>query len=109
LQALNLLNDPAFLEAAQAFSARLLVEARGDFEPRLNFAYREALGRAPSAAEVSRLRLYYDRQRKLLADDAQSIAQLAPHQPDGSTPLEMAVWTTLASVLMNLDEFITRE
>jgi mono/diheme cytochrome c family protein len=109
LQALNLLNDPAFLEAAQAFAARLLVEVGGDFEPRLNAAYGEMLGRAPSASEVSRLRVYYDRQRKLLADDGQSIAQLAPHHPDGSTPLEMAVWTTLASVLMNLDEFITRE
>lgn len=109
LQALNLLNDPAFLEAAQAFAARLLVESKGSFEQRLNSAFLDALGRTPTPTEATRLRAYYDRQQGLLADDTQSISQLAPHHPDGSTPLEMAVWTTLASVLMNLDEFITRE
>jgi hypothetical protein len=45
----------------------------------------------------------------LLADDPKAIESLAPYAPDGTTRLEMAVWTTMATVLMNLDEFITRE
>jgi len=109
LQALNLLNDPAFMEPAQAFAARILTEASPDFDQRLAMLYQQALGRQPSAKEAQRLKDYYGRQRELLADDSKAISQLAPYQPDGSTPLEMAVWTSLASVVLNLDEFITRE
>ncbi len=109
LQALNLLNDPAFLEPAQALAVRVLVEGPAEREARMDWLYQEALGRAASAKEKARLEAFYEKQRALLADDTQAIAALAPHQPDGVTKLEMAVWTNVASVLMNLDEFITRE
>ena len=109
LQALNLLNDPVFLEMAQALAVRLLSGAVGDFNARLNAGYLEALARKPSDKERARLRVYYDKQQALLADDPKSIELVAPFAPDGTTRLEMAVWTAMASVLMNLDEFITRE
>ena len=109
LQALNLLNDPVFLEMAQALAVRLLSGSADGFNARLDAGYLEALARKPSETERLRLRVYYDKQQALLADDPKSIEQLVPYAPDGTTRLEMAVWTAMASVLMNLDEFITRE
>lgn len=109
LQALNLLNDPVFVEAAQALAVNTLAQAPAGFEERLHWAFARTLGRAPRAAETARLRQYFDQQQRLLADDAAAIADLAPTAAPGATRLETAVWTGLASVLFNLDEFITRE
>ncbi|MBY0374369.1 MAG: PSD1 and planctomycete cytochrome C domain-containing protein [Bryobacteraceae bacterium] len=109
LQALNLLNDPVFLEAAQALSLRTLTGPHTDFAKRLDYAFQHALGRTPVLAEQQRLRRYYDQQQRLLADDAKAIEQLAPSAAPGATQLETAIWTGLSSILLNLDEFITRE
>jgi hypothetical protein len=96
LQALNLLNDPAFVEAAQAFAARILREGGAAPEGRLKFAFAAALGRPPGAAEAARLLAFLVEQQRILA------AERAVSPPD-------AAWVMLASVLLNLDEFITRE
>ena len=60
LQALNLLNDPVFFEAAQGLAFRILRESSGGFRDRLNYAYRVALGRDASTTEAERLGRYYD-------------------------------------------------
>lgn len=109
LQALNLLNDPVFQESAQALALRILANPQTDFSKRLDFAFAQTLGRTPVFTERERLRAYYDQQQRLIADDAKAIEQLAPTAAPGATQLETAVWTGLASVLLNLDEFITRE
>ncbi len=109
LQALNLLNDPVFVEAAQAFAFNILTGAGPDFEARLRWAYLTALGRSPAQTEIARFKSYHEQQQRLLADDEKAILQLAPVAAPGSTRLETATWTGLASVLLNLDEFITRE
>jgi hypothetical protein len=107
LQALNLLNDPVFVEAAQAFAHRVLAVAGED--ARLDYAYRLATGRAATDGERSRMKAYLEQQRRLLADDPASIAKLAPVEAAGSTALETATWTMLASAVLNLEEFLTRE
>jgi mono/diheme cytochrome c family protein len=109
LQALNLLNDPVFLEMAQAFALRVLNGPEREFAGRLDNAYAEALGRAPSATEKSRLQAYLEKQEKLLEGDEKAVAQLAPVTPPDVPQRHTAAWTALASVLLNLDEFITRE
>lgn len=109
LQALNLLNDPVFVEAAQALAMQTLMQAPPGFVGRLQWAFRNALGREATAAEQVTLHQYYEQQRLLLSDDAEAIAQLAPSAAPGATALETATWTGVASVLLNLDEFITRE
>ncbi len=109
LQALNLLNDPVFLEAAQAFAVRILTSPETSVAGRLDSAYREALGRAPSASEMLRLQAYLEKQEKLLELDEKAVAQLAPVALPGIERRHTAAWTALASVLLNLDEFITRE
>ena len=52
---------------------------------------------------------YYTQQQRLLSDDAKALAALAPYVPAGATRLDTATWTGMASVILNLEEFITRE
>ena len=100
LQALNLLNDPVFFEAAQAFAMRLAAETP---EERLDKAFLYTLGRTPSAGERARLQKLLDEQSTELAKDPGQAATLLPLKP------EAAAWVTASRVLLNLDEFITRE
>ena len=96
LQALNLLNDPVFFEASQALAMRL---AEAGLVP----GFMAATGRRPSAKEQERLARLYDQQSSLLAADAKAAALLLPARP------EAAAWVSVARVLLNLDEFMTRE
>jgi hypothetical protein len=105
LQALNLLNDPAFLEAAQGLASRAMRESRGDDAQRLAHAFALVLSRSPRPEESKRLLAYLDQQRSLFAKDAASARELLQDSPPGSD----ATWIALCSVLLNLDEFINRE
>jgi hypothetical protein len=95
LQALNLLNDPVFFEAARALAWRLRQEAPDSFEGRLGHAFELCLARPPSPAETRTLRAYLERQAAIL--DAEGSAG------------RMDAWVGLSRVLLNTDEFITRE
>jgi hypothetical protein len=104
LQALNLLNDPVFVEAAEGLAAR--VTAIGpDFDARLDYAFRVCLARHPSPRESEWSRGYYETQKQALRNDAEAAKKLWPI--DGSP--DTGAWVGLASVLLNLDEFMTRE
>ena len=105
LQALNLLNDPVFLEAAQALAYR--VSNAASFEDRLSHAFRLALGRGPETREVERLKKFFDQQKVIFDKDPQAAAALVPVA--GTDRTSDAAWVTLSSILLNLDEFITRE
>lgn len=105
LQALNLLNDPVFLEAAQALAARIQREIRGTDEQRLTRAFALVLSRPPKPEESKRLLAYLQQQRTLFADDAASVHELLQDSAPGAD----AAWIALSSVLLNLDEFINRE
>ncbi len=109
LQALNLLNDPVFLEAAQAFSVRILTGPATRFEDRLEFAYQEAVGRSPRDSEKKRLQAYIETQEAVFNKDAEAARLLVPVELPGVDRKTSAAWTALSSVLLNLDEFITRE
>ncbi|MEX2300280.1 MAG: DUF1553 domain-containing protein [Bryobacterales bacterium] len=108
LQALNLLNDPVFVEAAQALAVRVL-EMPGDLGKRLGYAFELCLARQPSAAEVRNLREYYQRQVKIFEAEPESPRKFMPVELAQAGNIEAAAWTAVASVLLNLDEFITRE
>jgi hypothetical protein len=105
LQALNLLNDPVFFEAAEALALRLLRDGPPDIAGRINMAFRLALARDAAEPELRRLALYLDQQRTLFAAQA----KLPVHTVPGIDTAEHAAWTGLASVVLNLDEFVTRE
>jgi cytochrome c553 len=109
LQALNLLNDSVFFEAAQGLAARVLQESPPAFDARLREAYLLVLGRAPSAQEQARLSQYFAQQEKLLRAEPETAAKLFPLHIAGVDGVEAAAWTGLSRVLLNLDEFVTRE
>jgi hypothetical protein len=109
LQALNLLNDPLFAEAARALALRVCGETQG-FEPRLRLAFLLTVGRPPTSAEQEDMQAWLVKQTALLRDGNRATEQIVPPElvPAGSS-IELAGWTGLASVLLNTDEFITRE
>jgi hypothetical protein len=104
LQALNLLNDPAFLEAARGLSLRAALETQQpDFERRLDRAFRLVLGRPPAAPERERLRQYFDQQKGIYDRDPEALKTLNVDSADD------AAWVGVSTVLLNLDEFMVRE
>lgn len=109
LQALNLLNDPVFFEAAQTLAVRILQESAPGWNERLDTAFELCLSRKPTRSERDRLAAYYAEQKKLNEKDAEALQQLTPNPVTGVQPVDVAAWTGLSRVLMNLDEFITRE
>ena len=111
-QALVLLNDPSYVEAARSFAARILREGSGDDTARLTWAWRQALARAPLDSELSALRRLLESQRTAFAKDPEAAAQFtqtgkAP-TPAGLDPVQWAAWTDVARALLNLHETITR-
>ncbi|MBL8175056.1 MAG: PSD1 domain-containing protein [Bryobacterales bacterium] len=106
LQSLNLLNDPVFHEAAQSLAGRVLRERQGSFAERLELAFALTLGRRPDTVETQRLAGYYDQQLGILANEPGAVAKLAAAGGDAK---EAAAWVGVSRVLLNLDEFITRE
>ncbi len=109
LQALNLLNDPVFVEAAQGMAFRILREAPAGFRQRLNYAMRMTVARDATAQEAERLGRYYDDTLRRLASDGNTAEALFPNRIEGVPQTEAAAWVELSRVLLNLDEFITRE
>jgi len=106
LQSLNLLNDPVFFEAAQALAVRVLNEAPAS--GRLDYAFQLCLGRTPSSRERDRLARYFDSESTVFGADAKSAAAMEPVDVGGAAG-ERAAWVAVSRVLLNLDEFITRE
>jgi hypothetical protein len=109
LQALTLLNDPVFFEAAQALARRILTEAPPDTRSRLTWAFQLCFGRAPSAKELDRTASYLVREMERFAMGPDTSADLAPAYLETVDKPTAAAWTNLASSLMNADEFYTRE
>jgi hypothetical protein len=107
LQALTLLNDAVFVEAAQALARRVLSEKAGDAE-RLSHAMRLCVGRTPTPAEGERLAKLLATFRELSAS-ADAAKLVGDHKPAGVELREAAAWVALARTLLNLDEFVTRE
>jgi hypothetical protein len=109
LQALTLANDRAFFEIAQGLAARVLREAPAYDEGRLRYAFQACLTREPTPLEQQRLTAFLEAQRTAYSQDAKLAQTAAPADMGDIPPAEAAAWTAVARVLLNLDEFITRE
>ena len=113
LQALTLLNDPVYVEAAQAFARRLLVAQPDDaaFADRVRLACQLALSRPPTAREEAALRRLVDDTRRRYAAAPELARQVTAS--DATLPagqcVERAAWQSVAAALLNLSETITRE
>jgi hypothetical protein len=113
LQALNLLNDEAFVEFAQATAGRTLRDTgtTSDDAARIDHAFRLCTSRKPTADERKVLLNVLAGQREAFAKDEAGATELAAKDkcPAGVAPAEFAAWTMVSRVVLNLDETITRE
>jgi len=109
LQALTTLNEPLFVESARALAAKTLKEGGHTDEQRMVFAMRRCVARKPEGAEMNEL-------MALLKREQESIGLKQAHElvgaqaiPAGANELQLAAWTAVSRVLLNLDETITKE
>ncbi len=111
-QALTLLNDPSYLEAARVFAARIMEYGGETPESRVAFAAKRTLSRPPTATEQTLLGDLYSRQlNEYRAAPADAEALLSIGQwgaPENLDHAELAAWTQVARVLLNTQEAITR-
>ena len=111
-QALVLLNDPTYVEAARIFAERILKDGGKTPESRIAFAYQLALHRAPSAAEAKILVGLADKHLKHYQTDAVAADALlkngAKMADEALDKYKLAAWTSIARVVLNLHENITR-
>jgi hypothetical protein len=116
LQALTTLNETLFVEAARALAIRTLKEGGSTDAQRLTYAFRRVLSRRPAAEEEGELMGFLNKQRaRFLAGELNPL-NLVADDPDKPFPLpagarieDVAAWTALSRVLLNLDETITKE
>jgi hypothetical protein len=134
LQALVLMNDPTYVEAARALAQRVLEEGGRDLADRLGCAFRLCTGRAPTSREAQILSRVYHQHLGNYREDGKAAEalvrvgesgsrsvgqQCSPLAPRVDSPTrgasglldvgELAAWTAVASLLLNLDETITRD
>lgn len=111
LQALTLLNDPVYVEAAAGLARRVLTECSSSDDPsRITYAFRLAVARSPSDAELRVLAALVAGQRSRLATDPEAARQrvASASLPAGVSPAEFAAWQAVATAVLNLDETITK-
>ena len=115
LQALALLNETLFVEAAQALARRILERGGATDPERIAYAFRRVLAREPEDDERSELLALLEKQKRRLAEGWLNAAELStgaggvPEVPAGTTPAQLAAYTAVSRVLLVLDETITKE
>jgi hypothetical protein len=111
-QALVLLNDPTYVEAARVFAERILKEGGAGVEDRIRWAFGCALSRQPRDEEVKVLAALYAKHAREYTQDAESARKLlgtGDHPlPEDADVAELAAWTSVARAILNLHETITR-
>ena len=111
-QALVLLNDPTYVESARAFGTRIVKEGGTSFDERIQWAYRQAISRAATDKETAILKRVFDShlatwQKDVSAAQAFLKVGFKPAAAD-IPPAELAAWTSMARIILNLHETITR-
>ena len=112
LQALTALNDPAFFEAARGLARRIVAEAASDDRSRAVHGYRLCTARRPKAAEIDSLTELYHQELKRFGQDVPAAQKLTGSQDlstDAVTLPELAAWTVVSNVLLNMDQTLTKE
>lgn len=112
LQALALLNDPVYVEAARALAQRILEQGGKTTPERLDYAFRLTLARRPTESERAILASACDREFRHYAEDRKAASELVhvgtSLPPAAIDVAELAAWTVVANTLLNLDETLTK-
>jgi hypothetical protein len=113
LQALELLNDVAYVEAARGLAGLMIAQGGCSPDERIVHAFRRALARTPTPSELAVLRRGLERYRAAYRADREAALRLIRHgesAPDPNLdPAELAAYTACAGVILNLDETISQE
>ena len=113
LQALNLLNDPTYVEAARFLAQRMLLEGGASIESRLSHGFRLITARLPRPNEIQILKISLERNlAEYKADPAGAAGLIKVGEASTNATLdvsELAAYTSLASTMLNLDETVTKE
>jgi hypothetical protein len=116
LQALASLNETVFVECAQALARKTLEAGGNSDDERITYAFRRTLSRQPTPDEKSELNSLLQKQTKRIAEgwiNPNEIAtgknEVAAHLPKEATPTQLAAYTVVCRVLLNLDETISKE
>jgi hypothetical protein len=110
LQALALMNDPTYVEAARKLAERVMLAAP-DSRGRIVQAFRLVTGRVPDEREIQALQALYDSQLAVYRGapgDAERLLRVGESPKGPLDPMELAAWTVVANAILNLDEAITK-
>ncbi len=112
MQALQLMNDVQHVEAARAFAERIMTEGGSTPDEHIVFAYRTALSRKPAPEETAIVRGAYEHHLAAFRQTTEAAAKFirqgeSKPKPELPEP-ELAAWTLVANLVLNLDETITR-
>lgn len=112
LQALVLMNDPQFVEAARMFAERIIKEGGESIESKIEFAMRTATARQPSQPAAAVIKATFEHEKTVFAQDVERAVKLLSvgekPRDEALDPAEHAAWTIIGSMILNLDETITR-
>ena len=113
LQALNLMNDKTYVESANRLAQRMLKAGGSTTEARIAYGFRLATARLPQPQEARVLSDVFDRFKSSHQQDPEATQQFLAHAgsfgDEALDPVELAAYTGLASLILNLDETITKE
>jgi hypothetical protein len=108
IAAFALLNDPTYVEAAQALARRIVEHDNSDTPARAAYAFRRVLSRQPTDDEVQRLAALFDSERRHYERYREAAVEMATSElgsmHKSQNPAELAAWTVVSNVLLNLDE-----
>lgn len=112
LQALVLMNDPTYVEASRKLAERILLEGGATTEERITFAFRLTTARKPTPRELLVLRRVFEQQHARFATDPIAATKLLSvgefPRNEQLAVHELAAWAAVASVILNLDEAVTK-
>jgi hypothetical protein len=110
--AFALLNDPVYIEAAQALARQIVEQDAEEPADRVKFAFRQVLARQPTADELQKLTALFESERKHYeADEAAANEMAASESTDRAKSdniADLAAWTVVSNVLLNLDETLNK-
>ncbi len=108
LQALTLLNDPEFFECARSLGGIMADAPAGDMTARLQHGFLRCMARPPSPDELGRLEQLHAAHVQLFKASPAMAAEVCGSREAGPLTADRAAWVATARIILNLDEFITR-
>lgn len=112
LQAFVTMNDPVYVEAAQALARRILKEGGGDARAQATFGLTLCLSRPPSAQQVETVVALWESEKEHYAKDPAAAKKMATEfagpMPEGMSEVDAAAWTVVANILLNMDGVLMR-